>query len=102
MSINVDVNERPDPDQELVNIAEFVANYDVDSTEAYNTARNCLIDTLGCGLLALRFPECTKHLGPLVPGTSVRHGARVPGTSHELDSSQGGLGHRLHHSLARL
>ena len=85
MSVNVDINQRPDPDQELVNIAEFVANYDVDSTEAYNTARNCLIDTLGCGLLALRFPECTKHLGPLVPGTSVRHGARVPGTSHELD-----------------
>jgi 2-methylcitrate dehydratase len=43
------------------------------------------MDTLGCGLLALRFPECTKHLGPIVPGTSVRGGARVPGTSHELD-----------------
>ncbi len=58
---------------------------EIKSTEAYDTARNCLIDTLGCGLLALRFPECTKHLGPLVPGTTVRNGARVPGTSHELD-----------------
>ena len=85
MSANVDVNERPAPDQELIDIAEYVTSYDVDSSEAYNTARNCLLDTLGCGLLALRFPECTKHLGALVPGTSVRHGARVPGTSHELD-----------------
>lgn len=85
MSSNVDINERPDPDQELIDIAEYVVNYNIDSTEAYDTARNCLIDTLGCGLLALRFPECTKHLGPLVPGTTVRHGARVPGTSHELD-----------------
>ncbi len=85
MSSNVDVNERPEPDQELIKIADYVANYDIDSTEAYNTARNCLMDTLGCGLLALRFPECTKHLGSLVPGTTVRHGARVPGTSHELD-----------------
>ncbi len=85
MSANVDLNERPAPDQELVDIAEYVANFDVDSSEAFNTARNCLMDTLGCGLLALRFPECTKHLGPIAPGTVVPNGARVPGTSHELD-----------------
>ena len=85
MSANVDLNERPAPDKELVDIAEYVANYDVDSSEAFNTARNCLMDTLGCGLLALRFPECTKHLGPIAPGTVVPNGARVPGTSHELD-----------------
>ena len=85
MSANVDLTDRPAPDQELIDIANYVADYDVDSSEAYDTARNCLIDTLGCGLLALRFPECTKHLGPIVPGTSVRNGARVPGTSHELD-----------------
>ena len=85
MSANVDLTDRPAPDQELVDIANYVSDYDIDSSEAYDTARNCLIDTLGCGLLALRFPECTKHLGPIVPGTSVRGGARVPGTSHELD-----------------
>jgi 2-methylcitrate dehydratase len=85
MSANVDLTDRPEPDQELVNIANYVSDYDIDSSEAYDTARNCLMDTLGCGLLALRFPECTKHLGPIVPGTSVRDGARVPGTSHELD-----------------
>ena len=85
MSANVDLTDRPAPDQELINIANYVSDYDIDSSEAYDTARNCLIDTLGCGLLALRFPECTKHLGPIVPGTSVRGGARVPGTSHELD-----------------
>ena len=85
MSSNVDIANRPEPDQLLVQIADYVANYEIQSNDAYRTARHCLIDTLGCGLLALRFPECTKHLGPLVPGTTVRHGARVPGTSHELD-----------------
>lgn len=78
-------NTRPEPDQVLIDIADYVIGYRVESTLAYETARNCLIDTLGCGLLALRFPECTKHLGALVPGTTVRNGARVPGTSHELD-----------------
>ncbi|SFP04358.1 bifunctional 2-methylcitrate dehydratase/aconitate hydratase [Enterovibrio norvegicus] len=85
MSQNVDINQRPEPDALLQTIADYVCETDIDSAEAYNTARNCLMDTLGCGLLALRFPECTKHMGPLVPGTTVRHGARVPGTSHELD-----------------
>ena len=85
MSANVEMNTRPAPDQVLVDIAQYVGNMEIKSNEAYDTARNCLIDTLGCGLLALRFPECTKHLGPLVPGTTVRNGARVPGTSHELD-----------------
>jgi 2-methylcitrate dehydratase len=85
MSANVEMNTRPAPDQVLTDIAQFVCRIEINSTEAYDTARNCLIDTLGCGLLALRFPECTKHLGPLVPGTTVRNGARVPGTSHELD-----------------
>ena len=85
MSANVDTNNRPAPDDVLVQIARYVCHYEITSDEAYNTARYCLMDTLGCGLLALRFPECTKHLGPLVPGTTVRNGARVPGTSHELD-----------------
>ncbi len=82
---NVESNLRPAPDELLQTIAEYVSHHTIDSDEAYNTARNCLIDTLGCGLLALRFPECTKHLGPIVPGTTVQHGSRVPGTSHVLD-----------------
>jgi len=85
MSANVELNERPAPDQELVDIARYVTNYEITSAEAYDTARNCLMDTLGCGLLALRFPECTKLLGPLVEGTVVPHGARVPGTQFRLD-----------------
>lgn len=85
MSTNVDINERPAPDALLVEIAQYVSNTEIESSEAYNTARNCLMDTIGCGLLALRFPECTKHMGPIVPGTTVQNGARVPGTSHELD-----------------
>ena len=78
MSQNVDINNRPQPDQVLVDIANYVCDYEIKSDEAYDTARNCLIDTLGCGLLALRFPECTKLLGPLVSGTVVPNGARVP------------------------
>ncbi len=85
MSANVETNVRPDPDQVLVDIANYVCDYQITSNEAYQTARNCLIDTLGCGLLALRFPECTKHLGPIVPGTVVPHGVRVPGTQLLLD-----------------
>lgn len=78
-------NVRPDPDQVLVDIAEYVADYTIESPEAYETARFCLMDTLGCGLLALRYPECTKLLGPVVPGTIVPDGARVPGTSFQTD-----------------
>lgn len=85
MSANVDSNERPDYDPEIQAIADYVLDYRIDSEEAWDTARHCLMDTLGCGLLALRFPECTKHLGPLVEGTLVPHAARVPGTPHRLD-----------------
>ena len=85
MSANVEQNQRPDYDIELQRIADYVLEYRVESREALETARHCLMDTLGCGLLALRFPECTKHLGPLVEGTVVPHGARVPGTSLRLD-----------------
>jgi 2-methylcitrate dehydratase PrpD len=36
-------------------------------------------------LLALKYPACTKLLGPVVPGTTVPNGARAPGTSFVLD-----------------
>jgi 2-methylcitrate dehydratase len=85
VSNNVEINSRPEPDQVLVDIADYICDYEINSTEAYDTARNCLMDTLGCGLLALRFPECTKLLGPLVEGTVVPNGARVPGTQFRLD-----------------
>ena len=78
-------NVRPAPDQVLVDIARYVADYEIASTEAYDTARLCLMDTLGCGLEALSFPACTKLLGPIVPGTIVPNGAKVPGTPHQLD-----------------
>ena len=85
MSQHYDLNVRPESDAELVAIADYVADYSIDSEEAYNTARYCLIDSLGCAFLAYRYPECTKHLGPLVPGTLVPNGARVPGSMFELD-----------------
>ncbi len=80
-----DLNVRPEPDQELVDIAEYVVNYTISSEEAYSTARLCLMDSLGCAILALRFPECRKMLGPLIPGSIVPNGVRIPGTKYELD-----------------
>lgn len=85
MSATVEANKRPDYDHVIQDIADYVLNYNVESDEAWQTARHCLADTLGCGMLALRYPECTKHLGPLVEGTQVPHGARVPGTDYRMD-----------------
>lgn len=81
-------NIRPKHDQVLLDIAHYVANGDIRSTDAWNTARLCLMDTLGCGLEALSYPACTKLMGPIVPGTVVPNGARVPGTQFQLDPVQ--------------
>ncbi|MBM3395702.1 MAG: 2-methylcitrate dehydratase, partial [Betaproteobacteria bacterium] len=81
-------NVRPKPDQVLVDIADYVSKYQIKSKEAYDTARYCLMDTLGCGFEALEYPACTKLLGPVVPGTMVPNGAKVPGTSFQLDPIQ--------------
>ena len=89
MSGNVETNVRPNPDDVLVKIADYVLNKQIESEEAYNTARYCLMDTLGCGLLALTFPDCVKLLGPYVEGTEVPGGVRVPGTKHILDPVKG-------------
>jgi len=79
---------RPDPDQVLLDIADYVLAYRVDSESAYDTAYYCLMDTLACGFQALKYPACTKLLGPVVPGATMPGGARVPGTSYELDPVQ--------------
>ena len=78
-------NIRPKPDKVLTDIADYVAGFRINSQEAYNTARLCLMDTLGCGLEALEYPACTKLLGPIVPGCTVHGGAKVPGTPYQLD-----------------
>ena len=89
MSGNVETNVRPQPDDVLVKIADYVLDKNIESSEAYNTARYCLMDTLGCGLLALTFPDCKNLLGPYVEGTSVPNGVRVPGTKYVLDPVKG-------------
>ncbi|WP_305805373.1 bifunctional 2-methylcitrate dehydratase/aconitate hydratase [Stenotrophomonas sp. YIM B06876] len=82
------VSGRPPWDRVLVEIADYVQHYRIDSPLAFETARLCLIDSLGCALEALEYPACTRLLGPLVPGTVVANGARVPGTAFELDPVQ--------------
>ena len=89
MSNNVDLNVRSAPDSLLIKIAEYVSNSKIESELAFSIARNCLIDTIGCGLLALTFPACTKMLGPIVPETHVPNGVRVPGTNFLLDPVKG-------------
>ncbi len=81
-------NVRPKPDKVIVDIVDYVMKYKIKSALAYDTARNCLIDTLGCGLEALEYPACTKLLGPVVRGTVVPNGAKVPGTQFQLDPIQ--------------
>jgi 2-methylcitrate dehydratase len=80
--------ERPQPDAALVTIAAYARNFTVQSEAAYETARYCLMDTLACGLQALKYPACRKLLGPVVPGAVMPGGARVPGTSFELEPVQ--------------
>jgi len=81
-------NVRPRPDDVLVRIADYATRYQIRSKEAFETARYCLMDTLGCGLEALEYPACTKLLGPVVRGTVVPNGAKVPGTQFQLDPVQ--------------
>lgn len=81
-------NQRPQPDQVLSDIADYVLNYEIKSDLAWKTAHYCLLDTLGCGLEALTYPACTKLLGPVVKGTIVPNGAKVPGTQFQLDPIQ--------------
>ena len=89
MSSNVEQNIRPGYDSVISEIANYVTNFEIESDLALDTARNCLIDTIGCGLLALKFPACTKMLGPVVEGTSVPFGVRGPGTNFKLDPIKG-------------
>jgi 2-methylcitrate dehydratase len=85
MSSHISTTNRPAYDPLLQQIADYVCAYTTPSKEALTTARYCLMDTLGCGFLALKYPACTKLLGPIVPGTIVPNGARVPGTNYVLD-----------------
>ena len=81
-------NVRPRPDRVLKLIADYATKYTVKSAQAYDTARYCLMDTLGCGFEALEYPACTKLLGPIDPSTVTPRGARVPGTGYQLDPVQ--------------
>src|ERR1700761_4127328 len=81
-------NERPQPDNVLSDIADYVLSYEIKNDLAWKTAHYCLLDTIGCGLEALTYPACTKLLGPIVKGTVVPHGAKVPGTPFQLDPIQ--------------
>jgi 2-methylcitrate dehydratase len=88
MSSHVSQGNQP-YDQAIIDIVDYALNYEIKSPVAYETAWNCFMDTLGCGLEALEYEACTKLLGPVVPGLTVAHGVKVPGTKHVLDPVQG-------------
>jgi 2-methylcitrate dehydratase len=85
MSHDIKSAERPAPDHVLTAIADYALSFEIDSALAYETAGYCLMDTLACGFQALKYPACTKLMGPVVPGATLTNGARVPGTAYELD-----------------
>ena len=85
MSHDIKSAERPAPDHVLTAIADYALKFEIDSALAYETAGYCLMDTLACGFQALKYPACTKLMGPVVPGATLTNGARVPGTAYELD-----------------
>jgi 2-methylcitrate dehydratase len=89
MSHDIRSAERPAPDQVITAIADYALSYNIDSALAYETAAYCLMDTLACGFQALKYPACTKLLGPVVPGATLTGGSRVPGTAYELDPING-------------
>jgi 2-methylcitrate dehydratase len=88
MSSHVSQGNQP-YDQAIIDIVDYALSYEIKSPVAYETAWNCFMDTLGCGLEALEYEACTKLLGPVVPGLTVAHGVKVPGTQHVLDPVQG-------------
>jgi 2-methylcitrate dehydratase len=88
MSSHVSQGNQP-YDQVIIDIVDYALNFEVTSPVAYETAWNCFMDTLGCGLEALEYEACTKLLGPVVPGLTVAHGVKVPGTKQVLDPVQG-------------
>ena len=82
---DVSSDTRPATDEIIVQLADYAADYVPENREAFETARYNLIDTLGCGLLALRYSDCVRRLGPVVPGATLVNGARVPGTDWQLE-----------------
>ncbi len=86
--VDIRAAERPEFDLIITDIVDYVIGYEVQSDVAMDTAHYCLMDSLACALLALKFPECVKHLGPVVPGATLTTGAKIPGTSHQLEPVQ--------------
>src|SRR5216117_3552108 len=87
-AIESERSQRVEADRLLQEIADYTLNARIDSAAAWETARYCLLDALGCGLLALSYPACNKLIGPVVPEATLPGGARVPGTAYELDPVQ--------------
>ena len=88
MHVTVEENSKPNYDTVIQDIVHYVLKTPVTHVDAFETAHYCLLDTVGCGILALSYPACTKLLGPVVPGAEMKGGVPIPGTAYCLDPVQ--------------
>ncbi|KAF3762836.1 2-methylcitrate dehydratase PrpD [Cryphonectria parasitica EP155] len=83
-------HDTPSWDQVIVDVKDYVFNYQVTRPEILEKAREVILDSIGCAILAVNTSEeCRSLLGPYVPGTSVANGCRLPGTSIVQDPVKG-------------
>lgn len=82
-------NQRPEPDEVLKDIASYVHETNISSRLALDTAKLCFLDTLGCGLAALKYQQARDIIKPIVPGTIVPNGTKVLGTDYRLGPVEG-------------
>ena len=72
-------------DRVLTRIADYVIRHTIGRRSAFEMACYCLLDSIACALDAQAYPECTKLLGPTVPGALMANGVPVPGTNFRLE-----------------
>lgn len=81
-----ELNIRPQFDREIVNIVDYVMNYEI-SSKPRMTLRITVCSTRSAVVWKRWNTRPVKLLGP-VCGTLVPNGARVPGTQFQLDPVQ--------------
>lgn len=83
---SIKFSKRPEFDDVILQLTDYALDSSLAQSQlAQDTAHYCLMDSIGVAILALQYKECTKLLGPVVPGAVLSNGARVPGTNFELD-----------------
>ena len=85
MKNEVSENFISDYDKEIKEIADYTVNFSNFSDLSRQTAYHVLLDSIACGILALKNESCKNLLGPVFGGSNIDGGARVFGTNYTLD-----------------